>query len=177
MHVFATPRLLLRHFTTEDAAFIYELVNTPAWKQYIGDLGIDSVDAARGYIETTLLGLYRRHGFGFYAMERASDGEFVGMCGLIKREALDDVDLGFALLEQFAGQGLAHEAAAATLAYARDTLGLARVGAITHPDNARSARLLERLGMRYERLVQLAADAQPLRFYAVSLTDDTTHEV
>lgn len=172
MSILETNRLSLRRFTLDDDVFIYELLNQPAWKRYIGDRGIDSVPAARAYIETVLIAAYRRLGFGFFGMELKTSGALVGMCGLIKREALDDIDLGFALLSPFEGQGLAYEAAAATLAYGRDTLGLTRVVAITSLDNERSARLLERLGMRYERLVRLADDDEQLRLYAISLRPD-----
>ena len=182
MKVLETKRLILRWFTPDDAAFIYELLNEPAWKRYIGDRGIDSIAAARDYIEAVPIAAYRRHGFGLFAVELKADGTLVGMCGLIKRDALDDVDIGFALVSRFEGHGLAYEAAAATLDYSRDTLGLDRVVAITSLDNERSARLLERLGMRYERLICLAGDTEQLRLYSitwrpgenVALVPDTT---
>ena len=167
MRVIETQRLILRWFAPGDASFIYDLLNQPAWKRFIGDRGVDSLEAARGYIETVPLASYRRHGFGLYAMELKQDGTLVGMCGLIRRDGLDDVDIGFALLPRFEGQSLAYEAAAATLAYARDTLGLGRVVAITTLDNDRSGRLLERLGMRYEGIVRLADE--DLRLYALEL--------
>src|SRR5262245_60681819 len=95
VNVFETERLTLRWFSPDDAGFVYELLNQPAWKHYIGDRGIDSLDAARNYIETVLLTSYRDHGFGLYAMELKANATPVGMCGLIKRDALDDVDIGF----------------------------------------------------------------------------------
>jgi RimJ/RimL family protein N-acetyltransferase len=93
-----TGRLILRWFTPDDALFVYELLNEPAWKRYIGDRGIDSVEAARGYIETVPIVSYRRHGFGLFAVELKPSGTLVGMCGLIKRDTLKDVDIGFAFL-------------------------------------------------------------------------------
>jgi len=172
MRVLETKRLILRWFAPDDAAFICELLNQPAWKQYIGDRGIDSIQDARNYIETVPLASYRRHGFGLLAVELKADGTLVGMCGLIKRDTLEDVDLGFALLSRFERQGLAHEAAAATLAYSRDMLGLDRVVAITSLDNERSSRLLERLGMRYEGNIRLGDDPEALRLYAIALRPD-----
>jgi [ribosomal protein S5]-alanine N-acetyltransferase len=172
VRILETPRLILRHFIPDDAAFIYELLNQPAWKQYIGDRGVDSLEAARNYIETVPRASYRRHGFGLYAIELKTNGALVGMCGLIKRDSLADVDIGYALLSGFEGQGLAYEAAAATLAYSRDTLGLGRVVAITIPDNQRSARLLERLGMRYEGLIDLTDTGEQLRLYAITFRSD-----
>lgn len=169
LKVLETQRLILRWFTPNDAGFIYELLNQPAWKGYIGDRGIDSIEAARDYIETVLIAAYQRHGFGLFAMELKAKGTFVGMCGLIKRDTLTDVDIGFALLSRFEGHGLAHEAAVATLAYSRDMLGLDRVIAITSLDNERSSRLLQRLGMGYQGLVRLSDDTKLLCLYAINL--------
>jgi len=167
MKVLETPRLLLRPFTLDDAEFIYELVNQPSWKQYIGDRGVDSLAAARTYIETVPLASYRQHGFGLFAVELKSTGTLIGTCGLLKRATLTDVDIGFALLDRFAGQGLMYEAAAAVLAYCRDTLGLARVVAIVKPDNGRSTSLLERLGMQEEGLIRLGEGTEELRLYGI----------
>ncbi len=169
MKVLETERLILRSFTLNDAEFIYELINQPAWKRYIGDRGVDSLAAAVTYIETVPLAAYRQHGFGLYAVERKTDGTLIGICGLLKRETLNDVDIGFALLARYEGQGLMYEAAAATLAYCRDTLGLARVVAIVKPDNARSVRLLGRLGMREEGLVRLGEATEELWLYGIAL--------
>jgi RimJ/RimL family protein N-acetyltransferase len=166
--IIETNRLILRRFTLDDAAFILELLNEPAWKRYIGDRGIDSLESARRYLETGPIASYERHGFGLYAIEQKIDSTLVGMCGLIKRDGLDDVDIGFAVLSRFEGQGLTTEAAEATLAYSRDMLGLKAVVAITSIDNERSARLLERLGMRFERMVRLSEDAELLRLYSIS---------
>jgi RimJ/RimL family protein N-acetyltransferase len=166
--IIETNRLILRRFTEADSAFILELLNEPSWKRYIGDRGIDSLEKARYYIETGPIASYERHGFGLYAIEQKADSTLVGMCGLIKRDALDDVDVGFAVLSRFERQGIAREAAAAMLAYSRDALGLRRVVAITSIDNDRSARLLERLGMSFEGMVRLSEDAEQLRLYSIA---------
>ena len=168
MKILETNRLILRRFTEADSAFILELLNEPSWKRYIGDRGIDSLEAARHYLRTVPIASYEQHGFGLYAIEQKADAALVGMCGLIKRDWLDAVDIGFAILSRFEGQGLTTEAAAATLAYCRDALGLKRVLAITSMDNERSARLLERLGMRFEGMVRLSEDAEQLRLYSIA---------
>lgn len=170
MSVIETKRLILRQFTPDDAGFIYALLNQPAWKQYIGDRGIDSLAAARAYIENVLIASYRKNGFGLLAIELKEGGALAGMCGLIKRDTLADVDIGFALMPQYEGLGLAYEAAAATLAYSHDTLGLARVAAITSLDNERSMKLLERLGMRYEGVIRFPGDSEQLRLYTIALS-------
>ena len=170
MQVIETERLVLRHFATEDANFILELLNEPGWKRYIGDRGVNTVDDARNYIETVPIASYRKHGFGLYAVGLKVDGSLVGMCGLIKRDTLRDVDIGFALLSRFEGKGFAREAAEATLGYARYELGLDRIVAITTEDNDRSGRLLERVGMKYECVISLNGDSEPLRLYAVDFS-------
>ena len=145
-----TERLRLRLFSREDAAMVLELVNDPLWIRFIGDRNVRSLDDARGYIEKPMRS-YAEHGFGLYVVERKSDGEALGMCGLVKRDTLPEPDLGFAFLERFRGKGYALEAARATLAYARDSLGLARILAIATPTNERSNSLLARLGFVRER--------------------------
>lgn len=168
MVVIETERLALRHFTHDDAAFILDLLNEPGWKQFIGDRGVNTLDDARNYIETVPIASYRKHGFGLYAIELKSDGSPVGMCGLIKRDTLEDVDIGFALLSRFEGCGYAREAASATLAHARDELGIPRVVAITTVDNERSGHLLARLGMSYETTMSMKGDDEQLRLYGIT---------
>jgi RimJ/RimL family protein N-acetyltransferase len=89
------------------------------------------------------------------------------MCGLIKREGLDDVDIGFAFLPAFRGQGYALEAATATLEYGRDLLKLKRVVAIATPDNLSSIGLMKKIGMKFERATRLHDDAEELVVYAI----------
>jgi RimJ/RimL family protein N-acetyltransferase len=167
MQVFETDRLVLRHFTRDDATFILELVNEPGWKKYIGDRGINTLDDARTYIENVPVASYEKHGFGLWAVGLKESGELVGMCGLIKRDTLEDVDIGFALLSRFEGSGYAREAADATLAYARDQLGLRRVVAITTQDNDRSGSLLERIGMHFKEPV--VQGGETLRLFSIEL--------
>ncbi|MEO8041234.1 MAG: GNAT family N-acetyltransferase [Acidobacteriota bacterium] len=165
--VLTTERLVLRHFTLDDAPFILELLNEPGWKRYIGDRGVNDLDGARNYIETGPVASYRKHGFGLWAVELKSDNSLGGMCGLIKRETLDDVDIGFALLARLEGYGFAREAAEATLAFAQVSLGLSRVVAITTIDNDRSGRLLKRIGMVDQGEVSFAPGGETLRLYAI----------
>lgn len=170
--VLETERLVLRWFTLEDAAFVVELLNEPGWKQFIGDRGVSDLESARAYTQRALVNAYAKHGFGLFAIEGKADGLLRGMCGLIRREGLADVDIGFALLSRYEGQGWAYEAAAATLGYAREVVGLARVVAITAVDNHRSANLLQRLGMTYQQTIHLPPNAEPLHLYAIGLGDD-----
>jgi RimJ/RimL family protein N-acetyltransferase len=155
MTVLQTGRMALRKLTTDDAPFIRELVNEPSWIRFIGDRNVRSDDDARAYLVRGPIAMYERHGFGLWLCESRETGEPLGMCGLIKRDTLEDVDLGFAFLPRYWGQGYAHESAAAVLAYGREVLELDRIVAITSPDNEASIRLLEKLGFTLEKSFEL----------------------
>lgn len=164
-----TARLALTEFTTTDAAFIVRLLNDPDWIRFIGDRNVRSEDDARAYLECGPLAMYARNGFGLWRVTRRDDGMPVGMCGLIKRDTLPDVDVGFAFLPAYRGQGYAVEAATAALALAAERYGLARVIAIVSPDNERSRRLLTKLGMTFEGPTPGADPADPTVLYARDL--------
>ena len=158
MKVLETERLVLRRVTVEDDEFILELLNDPSWLRFIGDRGVRTLDAAREYISKTLVAMYERLGFGLYLTELKGEGVPVGLCGLIKRDTLQDVDIGFAFLPEFRGKGYGYESASAVMAYGKEAFGLKRLAAITSPDNHVSAKLLEKLGFRLEGRVKLSGD-------------------
>ena len=164
--VLATERLVLRRLTEADAPFILVLLNDPAWLEFIGDKGVRTHEDARNYLRNGPIAMYEREGFGLFLVERRRDGIPMGMSGLIRRPSLADVDIGFAFLPDHRGQGYAHEAAAAVMAYGRDTLGLSRIVAIASPANARSAALLEKLEMVLEKTVMLDGHDHEVRLYA-----------
>ncbi|MCW8925638.1 MAG: GNAT family N-acetyltransferase [Xanthomonadales bacterium] len=169
MQILETDHLTLRQLEAGDAAFILHLVNEPSWLQYIGDKGVTTLEDAANYIRTGPVDMYRRLGFGLWLVELKPEMEPIGMCGLLRRDTLDDVDIGFALLPEYWNRGYAFEAAAATLEYAKTRLALGRVLAITRPDNAASCALLEKLGFALERLVRLSPDDDELRLYSLNL--------
>jgi RimJ/RimL family protein N-acetyltransferase len=162
-----TDRLVIRPFVASDAGFIVELVNDPAWLRYIGDRNIRSLDDAARYIENGPRAMYRRAGFGLWLVA-LRDGTPIGMCGLVRRDDLDDVDLGFALLPRYRRSGYAFEAAQRVLEHGRRALRLARIVAISVPANVASINLLRKLGfarektiVRHDELVDLYAYAPP----------------
>jgi RimJ/RimL family protein N-acetyltransferase len=163
-----TERLNLRRMTVEDAEFILQLLNDPAFLRFVGDKGVRTVDDARQYLLTGPLASYERHGFGLWLVELKGSNTPVGMCGLLKREALDDVDIGFAFLPQYRSQGYAYESAAAVLDYGRGKLGLERIVAIADEDNAGSLRVLEKIGMTFDRMIRLSDEAPPIRLLTSS---------
>lgn len=162
--VVASPRLSLREVDDGDADFIVELLNTPGFLRYIGDRGVRDHAGALRYIAEGPRASYARHGFGLYLVELRATATPIGLCGLLRRETLDAPDIGFAFLPAYEGGGYAHEAAAAVLQYGRDALGLARIVAIVQTGNARSIRLLERLGLRYEAPLRLPDGADGARY-------------
>jgi RimJ/RimL family protein N-acetyltransferase len=164
-----TERLRLRRFNLADAEFIHALVNQPEWLRHIGDRHVHDLDGARAYLCNGPLSMYARCGFGMYAVELKSVASTIGMCGLLKRDSLPDVDIGYALLTTHAGHGYALEAARACVDLARGQFKLSRLIAITLPDNARSAQLLLRLGMRFERLLPHGDPAEELCLYGMAL--------
>jgi len=162
-----TERVRIVPLTLEDAPFILELVNDPAWIRFIGDKNVHSLDDAENYLRKGPLAMYERHGFGLFRVDRRRDGTSVGMCGLIRRDGLDDVDIGFAFLASARGHGYASEAARAVLDYGLDELALERIVAITNVDNHASSRVLEKLGMSFVRTLQLPRDTTELKLYAI----------
>lgn len=161
-----TRRLTLRRLVPEDAPFILELLNDADFLRYIGDKGARTVEDAVKYIRGGPLASYERLGFGLYCVTLREGGEPIGICGLLKRDTLEDVDVGFALLPRYRAQGYALESTAAVLEHGRDTFGLLRVLAITSPDNAASIGVLERLGFRFESLRRLAGSEPEVRVFA-----------
>ena len=164
MKVLETDRLILRRLSLEDAEFILRLLNEPSWLQFIGDKGVRSLEDARSYILQGPLEMYSRLGFGLYLVELRNEGLPIGMCGLIKRDSLPDVDIGFAFLPAYWAKGYAYEAASAVMAHGKE-LGLNRIVAITSPDNDSSARLLEKLGLRFEEMLQLTPGSAEVRLF------------
>jgi RimJ/RimL family protein N-acetyltransferase len=163
--VLETERLVLRRFTIDDAEFVLELLNQPSFLRYIGDKGVRNTDDAVRYIQTGPLASYERFGFGLYVVELKDAGAPIGICGLLKRDTLPDVDVGFAFLPQFWSQGYAFESAAAVMSYGREELGLRRIVALTSPDNDASIRLLEKIGLRFEGMIKLASDQSEVRLF------------
>lgn len=163
-----TERLLLRKLRAEredHTAFILELVNEPGWLKNIGDRGVRNLDDARRYIENGPAASYQKFGFGLWLIERKDGSVPIGMCGLIKRDTLEHVDIGFALLGRHGGHGYAHEAAAAVMSYGWNVVGLQRIVAITAPENPSSIRLLGKLGFRFDRMLAIPGYAEESRYF------------
>lgn len=169
--VLRTERLRLRLVDAGDAAVYLELLNDPAFIEHIGDRGVRTLEAAVKSIEDGPMAMQRARGHSMYMVELLGENATpVGLCGLVKRDGLDDVDIGYAFLPRSRGRGYAFEAAKATVAHAR-TLGIPRLAAITTPGNAASIGLLLRLGMRHEGKVSLVA-GEELNLYRMTLSNE-----
>jgi RimJ/RimL family protein N-acetyltransferase len=165
MTLLETEHLLLRQITPEDAAFMLDLLNQPSFIQFVGDRGVRTLDDARKYISTRIAASYEKYGFGLYLTLLKADQTPIGICGLVKRPALRDVDIGFAFLPQYWLQSYAFESASAMLDYARNTLGIKRVVGIVAPDNPGSIRVLEKIGLQFERMIRLSEDDIELKLF------------
>ena len=167
--VLQTERLHLDRFTVEDAEFIVALLNEPTFLQFIGDRGVRTLDDARRYITDGPVTSYDRFGFGLYLVRMRDGGVPIGMCGLLKRETLEDVDIGFAFLPAYCGKGYARESAAAVKQHAKRDIGLVRLVAIVSPGNGTSISLLTALGLRYEAAIRLIPDANEVHLFGCEL--------
>jgi len=165
MHVLETERLTLRRLSLDDAGFILALLNDPSFLRFIGDKGVRNLDDARQYILKGPIESYRQLGFGIYLVALKIADVPIGMCGLVKRDALADVDIGFAFLPEFRSRGYAFESAAAVKDYGLSVIGLKRLLAITNNDNQASIKVLEKIGLKFERMIRLAEDTPEIRLY------------
>jgi [ribosomal protein S5]-alanine N-acetyltransferase len=166
-NVIQTRRLALRQLELNDADFILELLNEAAFLQFIGDKGVRTLDDACDYLRKGPMESYGRHGFGLYAV-CLRDGTPIGICGLVKREGLEDVDVGFAFLSRHRSRGYAVESASAILEHARRVLGLRRVVAITSPENFGSIAVLQKIGLKFERMIRVAEHGPELKLFGPS---------
>ncbi|MEH6630069.1 MAG: GNAT family N-acetyltransferase [Halopseudomonas aestusnigri] len=164
--ILETDRLRLRELGEADAPFILELLNEPSFIENIVDKGVRNLDQACDYINKGPVKSYRQNGFGLYLTELKELKTPIGMCGLIKREGLDHPDIGYALLPTFWSKGYAFESAAAMLEYAKTVLELPLVVGITSPDNVGSARVLEKIGLKFERMINLGGELSDTKYYS-----------
>jgi RimJ/RimL family protein N-acetyltransferase len=167
--VIETDRLRLRHLTLDDAEFILRLLNEPSFIQNVGDKGVRTLADSRAYILNGPMASYEKFGFGLWLVETKESNLPIGICGLLKRDVLEDADIGYAMLPEFWSNGYAIESANGVMSYARKHLSLKRVLAITGPDNQSSIRLLDKIGFQFERMIRLSASEPELRLFAAEL--------
>ncbi|WP_282069209.1 GNAT family N-acetyltransferase [Olleya namhaensis] len=170
MIVAETERLIITKFTVDDAPFFMDLINTPKFKKFIGDRKINTIQKAQQRIKEGHLKNYAELGYGFYKLLLKSENNRpIGTCGLTKREHLELPDLGFAMLPEFEGKGFGLESSKAILKLATETFKIKKIGAITAPNNVASIKLIEKLGLTYEKKVKPFEDDQELMLFAKTL--------
>ncbi|UOU99299.1 GNAT family N-acetyltransferase [Chryseobacterium daecheongense] len=162
---YETERLIIRPMSVDDAAFIFELYNSPKFIKYIGDRNIKTISDAENYIRNKFLPQFEKLGFGNYIMITKEGNEKIGGVGIFEREGLDVVDIGFSLLDGFEGRGYAYEAAIKAKSIGMDDFSLKKISAITSKDNFSSQKLIERLGLKFQRYVTLPNDDEELMYY------------
>ena len=165
--ILETERLQLRWMTLDDAPMMFAVWNDPAFLRFVGDRGIRSLEEAEASMRDGPVHLYAEYGYGPFRVSRRDDGADMGVCGLYRRDGLDEPDIGFAFLPEFRGQGYGYEASVAVLDHARDELKLPRVTAIVSPSNDASIALLEKLGMRYDKMMRLPGDDEDVSLYVI----------
>ncbi|UOF14755.1 GNAT family N-acetyltransferase [Lysobacter capsici] len=158
MPTIQTERLLLSELTPDDAGFILQLLNEPSFLDNIGDRGVRDLDGAVRYILDGPVNSYARYGHGLLRVSLRDSGEPIGMCGLLKRDTLPDADLGYAFLPRHWSRGYAIESGTAVLQHAREVLALPRVLGLVDPANQPSIKVLERLGLRFERELRMGEE-------------------
>ena len=167
MIIAETERLLISKFTLEDAPFFLELVNTPNWIKYIGERNIKTIPQAEEAIKKGHLKSYKTYGFGFYTLQLKSEqNKTIGTCGLIKRDTLKHPDIGFALLPDYESKGFGYESSIAIMSLAKKQFKLKKVLAITLPTNKSSIKLIEKIGLSYEKRVKPFEDDEELLLFA-----------
>jgi RimJ/RimL family protein N-acetyltransferase len=166
MIVITTERLYLRRFTIKDAPAILKLLNDKDWILNIGDRGIRTEKEAEEYIKNRFLKSYDEKGFGFYAVILKASGEFIGSAGLVDRDGLDHVDIGYGLLPEFRAKGYAFEATKAVYDYGYEVLHLNKIIAIVNPNNKGSIKLLKKLGLNFEKMVRLPDEDKDIELFS-----------
>ena len=169
MIIAETNRLIISKFTQSenDAAFFLELVNTPNWIKFIGDRNIKTIKQAQEAIKKSHLKSYKNNGFGFYILQlKEENNKPIGTCGLIKRDTLKDVEIGFAMLPDYEGKGFGLESSEVVLKIAKERFNCSKIIAITLPENTNSIKLLEKLNLSYEKRVKPFDDDTELLLFA-----------
>jgi ribosomal-protein-alanine N-acetyltransferase len=168
-NILETERLVLREFTIDDTDFIINLLNTPGWLKFIGDRQVRTEEQAKAYLLNGPIKSYRENGFGLCMVELKHDGTAIGMCGLLKREYLESPDIGFAFMPDFSGMGYAFEITEALVTYARKTLMLSSLMAITMQTNKSSIRLLEKTGFRFMKNIASPSVGGELMLFSLEI--------
>lgn len=143
-----TPRLRLRHFTLEDLDDLYPIYSDPEVNKYIGK-GAKTKDETQAALIKMIQ--HWQHGFGMWAVVHKESSKLIGRCGLCFLDYTSEVELGYALDKPYWNLGLATEGSLASLKYGFEVVELERIVAIARPENIASQRVMQKVGMIYEK--------------------------
>ena len=166
MHIiFETPRLILRQFTETDAPLILQLNSDPEIVKYLHEPVLETPEQAKNIIINIILPQYRNN-LGRWAIHKKDNDEFIGWCGLKYRPELDEIDLGYRLIQKAWGSGYATEAAKQSLHYGFEKLKLPLITGRAHIENRASIKVLEKIGMNF--ISEGIVDDCPVRTYTLA---------
>ncbi|MCC0178804.1 GNAT family N-acetyltransferase [Waterburya agarophytonicola K14] len=153
MQILETPRLIIRYFTIRDLENLSPILADPQVMEF-SIIGVHNSQQIRQFIEQRLLS-YIEPGFGLYALIDKQTKELIGYCGffLQKINADREVEIGYRLATKYWGRGLATEAAQALYQYGRQKFDFKRFVCLIEPDNIRSIRVAQKLGMKLEKQI------------------------
>lgn len=160
-----TERLILQPVKMEDAEFILELYNSPNFIKFIGDRNLRTVEDAENYIKEKFLPHVEKYGFGSYVIVTKSNTKKIGNVGIYVRDGLDAPDIGFSFLPEFERKGYGFEASKKLMEIAFSEFDLKKISAITTKENIASQKLIEKLGLKYLKIVRLPDDPEDLLYY------------
>ncbi|WP_312822414.1 GNAT family N-acetyltransferase [Epilithonimonas sp.] len=165
MKTFETERLILKPADIQDADFFLELYNMPSFIQYIGDRNLRTKEDAENYILNRFLPQFQKLGFGNYVVILKEDNTKIGAVGIFEREGLAVLDIGFSFLGKYEGRGYAYEAANRLKEAAAQDFGVNKISAITTKDNFSSQKLIEKLGLKFQKMLRIPNDDAELMYY------------
>ena len=165
MNSYETDRLILKPAEVQDADFFLELYNMPSFIQYIGDRNLRTKEDAENYITNRFIPQIEKLGFGNNVVILKEDHTKIGAVGIFEREGLDVLDIGFSFLEKYEGKGYAYESANKLKEVAATDFGVHKISAITTKDNFSSQKLIERLGLKFQKMVTIPEDVVELMYY------------
>ena len=160
-----TERLIIRKFTPEDLPALIELRADPEVNKFLGGTKFQNAEAISKRFQF-YLECYDKFGFGVCAIVWKETGKMCGWSGLMPLEDTGEIEVGYGMAREFWGKGIGFECARAWLEYGFEKAGLDRIVAIALPENTASWRIMEKLGMRYEKnAVHYGSECV---FYAIS---------
>ncbi|QIY84582.1 GNAT family N-acetyltransferase [Chryseobacterium sp. NEB161] len=165
MKTFETERLKMKIADLDDADFFLELYNLPSFIKHIGDRNLRTKEDAENYITNRFLPHIEKLGYGNYVVIHKELNKKIGAVGVFVRDGIEVPDIGFSFFPDFEGKGYAYESASRLKEAAALDFGVKKLSAITTTDNFSSQKLIEKLGLKFQKMVRIPDDEKELRYY------------